>query len=352
MEKSPTSTLFSETMSSVLNGDVALLEGALLREWMGLARAEERTNLLRGLLVLGLGTNDVENFVGKKEGLRFRKDGEGTVSVNSRENVKSLMWSKLSDSEDDVSVRRDLKDWLRNKLERRQRNNIARYKKTCNRARDKVNTMRKDLRTKNEAKVRHIRMRRKQEVKFKLPPELVRYKDAKIFSNEAEELFKPGQILGPVIVGGNTTLLSVEEAMVLAKGPKFTIRRVLSKEKFLVEMEKAFVKVRWSLKDEDDKEKDLSEAELAEQKRIKEANEWEQIKAKMVYDKEDNTINFRKQKCTDTKHNTRLILPGPASNQRESELDMRRVQWGAIYDKYISEFCDVEGMQESNMSEE
>ena len=121
---------------------------------------------------------------------------------------------------------------------------------------------------------------------------------------------------------------------------------MLSKEKFLVEMEKAFVKVRWSLKDEDDKEKDLSEAELAEQKRIKEIN------AKMVYDKEDNTINFRKQKCTDTKHNTRLILPGPASNQRESELDMRRVQWSAIYHKYISEFCDEEGVQESNLSEE
>ena len=129
MENTPTTTLFSETMSSVINGDVAILEGALLREWTGLVRAEERTNLLRGLLILGLGTNDVENFVGKQEGLRFRKDGEGIVSLNSRNNVKSLMGSKLSDSEDDVSVRRELKDWLRNKLEKRQKSNNAKYKR-------------------------------------------------------------------------------------------------------------------------------------------------------------------------------------------------------------------------------
>ena len=54
--------MFSETMYSVINGDVARLEGALLREWTGLVRVEERTNLLRGLLILGLGTNYVENF--------------------------------------------------------------------------------------------------------------------------------------------------------------------------------------------------------------------------------------------------------------------------------------------------
>ena len=49
----------------------------MLKEWRGLVKSEERTNLLRGLLILRLGTNDIENFVGKQEGLRFRKDGGG-----------------------------------------------------------------------------------------------------------------------------------------------------------------------------------------------------------------------------------------------------------------------------------
>ena len=73
----PLSTFFSDTMSSALNGDVARLEDALMKEWRGLVKSEERTNLLKGLLILGLGTNDIENFVGKQEGLRFRKDGGG-----------------------------------------------------------------------------------------------------------------------------------------------------------------------------------------------------------------------------------------------------------------------------------
>ena len=347
------SNFFSDTMSSALNGDVARLEGALWKEWMGLVKAEERTNLLRGLLLLGLGTNDIENFVGKQESLRFRKDGDGKVSLVSRENVKNLMGAKLSDSEDDVSVRRVLKDWLRNKLEKRMKNNVARYKKFCNKTRDNVNNLRKELKLKNENKVRHIRMRRKQESKFKLPPELERYKYAGIFTEGAEEHFKPGQILGPVVVGGNSSLLSKMEAMVLTKGPKFTISRVLSKEKFLVEMEKAFIKVRWSLKDDDEVNlKDLTDEERAEKMRLDEIAGWEQAKSRMVHDKEDNTINFRKQRCTDTKHNTRLILPGPLSNQRESELNMRRVQWSAIYDEYIAEFCDEEGVQEANLSKE
>ena len=260
---------FSDTMSSALNGDVARLEGALWKEWMGLVKAEERTNLLRGLLLLGLGTNDIENFVGKQESLRFRKDGDGKVSLVSRENVKNLMGAKLSDSEDDVSVRKVLKDWLRNKLEKRMKNNVARYKKFCNKTRDNVNNLRKELKLKNENKVRHIRMRRKQESKFKLPPELERYKYAGIFTEGAEEHFKPGQILGPVVVGGNSSLLSKMEAMVLTKGPKFTISRVLSKEKFLVEMEKAFIKVRWSLKDDVGVNlKDLTDEERAEKMRL------------------------------------------------------------------------------------
>ena len=86
--------------------------------------------------------------------------------------------------------------------------------------------------------------------------------------------------------------------------------------------------------------------------RLDEIAEWEQAKSKMVYDKEENTINFRKQKCTDTKHNTRLTLPGLLSNQRESELDIRSVQWGAFYDKYISDLCDEEGVQEGNLTKE
>ena len=70
--------------------------------------------------------------------------------------------------------------------------------------------------------------------KFKLPPELKRYKKVAVFGKEAEDIFKPGEVLGPVVVGEETDILSKDEVEVLKKGPKFCIRRVLSKEKYMV----------------------------------------------------------------------------------------------------------------------
>ena len=46
-----------------------MLEGAVWDEWMGVVRAEERSNLLRGMILDGVGTDDVENFIGKQIGL-------------------------------------------------------------------------------------------------------------------------------------------------------------------------------------------------------------------------------------------------------------------------------------------
>ena len=79
--------------------------------------------------------------------------------------------------------------------------------------------------------------------------------------------------MGPVIVGGNKSLLSKEEVAVLAKGPNITIRRILSRERFLVELEKAFVKIRWTKRDDDDDGEEDMEMDPAEQTRINEIAE-------------------------------------------------------------------------------
>ena len=118
--------------------------------------------------------------------------------------------------------------------------------------RERMARLRDRLKRENKKKVREIRMARKKELKYKLPAMLERYAKARIFDDDLAKEFKPGQELGPVIVGGNTSLLSPDEIAVLCRGPKFTIRRVLSKERFLIELEKAFVKIRWSKRDDDD----------------------------------------------------------------------------------------------------
>ena len=76
---------------------------------------------------------------------------------------------------------------------------------------------------------------------------------------------------GPVVAGVNINLLNKDEVAVLARGPGFTIRRVLNRERFRVEAEKSYIKVRWTKKDEDvDNECDLEGISVTEdeQKRI------------------------------------------------------------------------------------
>ena len=183
-----------------------------------------------------------------------------------------------------------------------------------------------------------------------IPPNLEKYKDAKIFKDD--EMFKPGMVKGPVTVGDNPDLLSKEEVAILTRGPKFTIRRVMDREKFLVEMEKAFIKVRWELRDNEDWLVEPHEEKTEEEKTTEEEGEVQEAKTRMVYDEDTNQINFQNLRATDAKHNVSVILPGPLSNKLEGELEMRRIQWASIYDTYLASFCDEEGVQESNLTRE
>ena len=63
--------------------------------------------------------------------------------------------------------------------------------------------------------------------------------------------------------------------------------------------------------------------------------EVESAKSRMIFDPDTGNVDFRKQRCTDAKHNTRIILPGPLSQAQESELIMRRVKWEAAYEEYL-----------------
>ena len=60
---------------------------------------------------------------------------------------------------------------------------------------------------------------------MRLPSELSRYKKARVFQPDARKTLKPGQAIGPVVVGLEKDLLDKEEIAVLCRGPKFCVRR-------------------------------------------------------------------------------------------------------------------------------
>ena len=114
------------------------------------------------------------------------------------------------------------------------------YKRFIKTVIQKANIERDNLKRECKKKVREIRMERKKEAAYKLPDDLKRYSSARVFNDSLAKEWKPGDVLGPVIVGEINSLLSQDEVVILAKGPKFTIRRVLSKERFIIELEKAY----------------------------------------------------------------------------------------------------------------
>ena len=60
-------------------GSVAKVKSALLKEWLRTVRSEERSKLLKRLLVEGLGTNDVEDFMAGQDDLKFNIGDIGSL---------------------------------------------------------------------------------------------------------------------------------------------------------------------------------------------------------------------------------------------------------------------------------
>ena len=150
---------------------------------------------------------------------------------------------------------------LGNKKEERQ--------KCDNKIRDEVERERRLIKKDHNKQVREIRIEMKKKSNDKnriIPKELKRYSSAKVFQEDARRLFKPGEVMGPVTVGLEDNLLDMEEVAVLKRGPKFCCRRMLSKERFLIEMEKCFCKIRWSERDKDPNDKEDQKHETEEEK--------------------------------------------------------------------------------------
>ena len=221
------------------------------------------------------------------------------------------MVKKLEDSLQDEKERRSQRNKARSRLEHLLRSKKSTYKRIINRLKEEMNHERVDLKRQHKHKTRMIKINRKEEKKYHLPVILKRYEKAEVFNDELKEKFVPGAVKGPVIVGGDENLLSKEEVAILIRGPKYTIRRILDKERFQLEMEKVFVKLRWALRDKDVMDDVELESLMTdeEKKRISELVELEEIKTRSVFDHDKNEVDFRNSRATDVKHNSKVILP-------------------------------------------
>ena len=203
-------------------------------------------------------------------------------------------------------------------------------RKFINTLRERLDKKRGEVRRDHKKHVRAIRINGKKEDKVKLPPELHRYKKAEVFQTSARMTLRPGQAVGPVVVGLENKLLDRDEIAALVRGPKFCVRRVLGDERYLIEFEKRYFKLRLDMKDDDEEEEDdpggggqESEEERKERERVEKAIEMAAIDAKTVFNEEEMTIDYGRKRATDCKHSICVKLPGPKSNKIEEGIEYR-----------------------------
>ena len=136
--------------------------------------------------------------------------------------------------------------------------------------------------------------------------------------------------------------LSEDELTVLSKNPKFAVRAMMSKERYMAEYEKGLCKKKYSDIGKEEKDGKTVEEEPVDEddKRIMKEAEWQEVKSELVYDFESKEINFGNQKATNMKNNKRITLPKCGSVQLESFLEVRRKGAAKLYDLCMKELGD------------
>ena len=94
---------------------------------------------------------------------------------------------------------------------------------------------------------------------------------------------------------------------------------------------KLFLKIKWDLMSKEDKKRKKSLSDIAiecilDEELVEQCEEYEEAKARMIYDCEANELDFSKRRTTDLKNNARVIFPKSRDFQTEAKLELLRLE--------------------------
>ena len=262
--------------------------------------------------------------------------------TSDKDTLDFLMIKKTQDSKAEEDKKRKERARARQELETRFGSRTHKCKRIINNTKTRINKQRQKIqqkhkkkissyKSKTKAKAKKMNDKQKDPKKYNIPRELDRYTDIKVFSSNEE--ITPEDMKPPVIIGEDV-VLTEEEEEVLKLGPKFTLRRVLDRETFLVEVEKALAKERYGkINEEDEVGEPLGlKDDKEDNDKIREEEEWQETKSSLIFDKEDNNVNFSRTRATNMKNNKRIHLPRPLPPSQEAMMELRKIEALKIYD--------------------
>ena len=345
------------------------VEGRLWETMKRLAETEGNLHLFSKLKTLGVGTNDVENFVIKQSG---HKRVHASIDAKVR---RVAMQSKLADACAYIKRLRQQKNTLKQRLFRKYSSKMK-AKSVMGELVQQFNDLRdKEIEAAN-GKIAHLKNKSELCRATKVIPEETRYllDGVSVFS-EVESNLEAEEPKG-LWICHESLKFDEDELALLSRGPKFMVREELSSTDFNIELEKMIAKQNFEYNmNKDDctenqpqshsRENNAASALTAElgsgverkvninSSNVKAKAEvdmnmlWEEHSGGMVYNLKSKALDLGNLAATRYKYNKEIFMPKQVKGDIEANHQFRRVEMKHVFDNIAKE---SNGGGESNLS--
>ena len=301
------------------------MERELKKVMIETMEAEERSNLFEQMSRKGLVTGAVVKAARKQQMSRKSAKSDNTEEL--------LMGNILRDSRREEKLHRKEKKKKRKELEDELGKDSNKYRKILKKLKEKVSRIRKQRKEKNKSKIetgmKKLNKKRALEKVSSLPEECSKYSELRAFRGE-EIIPEPPK---PPVVTSPEIILTQSEINILSKSPKFTLRNVLDKTQYMIEVEKGLVKEKISRIGKEEENGKVIEEKVEDQKSSNDT-QWLEKKSTLIYDMEEEVIDFGNSRPTNWAGNKRIYLPKGGSTSLESYLEIRRAEASKMYDMH------------------
>ena len=332
-------------MTSTVEG----VDLGLIKVWQELAASECRLELMTKLKNLNLGLAEVEEFnLGINVQFRSEKSREKLANGENKF-VKAAMESKSMDEvykNSEITRERNKK---RRELAEQYGKNTRRYNGIIKKLRTEARLVKTEYKEKYKNKLEHLlrKYREDEDSRMdKVPENLQEFSNLSVFDknkfSKVTAVTYDARVVGEVEV-------DEDEKAILRMNPKFSINQNLQEGGFEFEQEQAYAKARMEIGKELE-ERVEDPVEMTEE----EEETAEQLEAKTLqtFDPETRTYDDQNRRVTDLQECARVTLPRPLPTKHEAFIEIRRDVHAKIYNQYRQEFCNKNGEQKSNLTEQ
>ena len=291
----------------------------------------------------------MEEFnLGLKINFRSEKSRE-KLEKGENKFVKAAMDSKFEDELAKNSEFTRERNKKRRELAARLGKNTRTYNRIIKNLRAEARIEKEEYKKKYKNKLEHLQKKYREDNETKLdraPNDIIEFSDLSIFDRDKFSRIVP--VVYDTATVGDISLDEDEQA-ILRLNPKFSVVQPLLPGGLEFEQEQAYAKVRMEIN------KELAE-QLEEPIEITEKEQQiideMEAKTRQTFDPVTKSYNDQNRRVTDLQECARITLPKPLPTKHEAYIEIRRSMHTDVYDGYRQEYCNKNGEQKSNLTEQ